>query len=296
MLPILFSFGPVKIYTFGVFLVLAFFWAAFVLWKNIRLSSYKEDDIFDGMFISLIGGLIIGRLAYVMLNFSSFGFDLLKFILINGYPGVSLAGMIVGGFGSFYLFTRSRKIDFKHIIDYAIPPVFLALAIGKVGAFFSGTEIGTQTKFPLSVKYVGFEGFRHLTPFYEGLLFFFGAYLSYRLLFMIRKERYSKGFAFYFFSWYSSMIILLFDSLKAEKILIAGHSFNIYFSAAILLTFSLFFVYYFRSFFFKKIGTLINSAKKNGQKTIQTVHQPAKGETAEGEGKDTQTNRESEKR
>src|SRR3989338_2744259 len=100
MLPVLFSFGPVKIYTFGIFLVLAFFWAAFILWKNIRLSSYKEDDIFDGMFISLIGGLVIGRLVYVILNFSSFGIDLLKFILINGYPGISLAGVIVGGFGS----------------------------------------------------------------------------------------------------------------------------------------------------------------------------------------------------
>ena len=90
MLPVLLDLKFIKIYVFGVFLVLAFFWGSFILWKNIRLTSQKEDEIFDALFFSLSGGLFFSRLFYVILNFDKFGFDFLKFILINGYPGLSL--------------------------------------------------------------------------------------------------------------------------------------------------------------------------------------------------------------
>src|SRR3989339_1668121 len=120
MLPVLLNLGFIKIYTFGVFLVLAFFWATFLLWKNIRLTSFKEEDVFDGLFLSLLGTLFFGRLIYVILNFKDFGLNLLKFILINGYPGISLYGSIFGGFLILYLFSVSRKINFNELIDYFV--------------------------------------------------------------------------------------------------------------------------------------------------------------------------------
>ena len=83
MLPVLLDLGFIKIYTFGVFLVLAFFWGCFLLWKNFLLTSQREEDIFDGLFFSIAGGLFVSRLVHVALNFKSFGFDALKFILLN---------------------------------------------------------------------------------------------------------------------------------------------------------------------------------------------------------------------
>ena len=113
MLPVLLDLKFIKIYTFGVFLVLGFFWSAFLLWRNIRLTSYKEEDVFDGLFFSLFGGLFIGRLIYVVLNFNDFGFDILKFILVNGYPGISLIGAILGGVFALFGFFGLKKIDFS---------------------------------------------------------------------------------------------------------------------------------------------------------------------------------------
>src|SRR3989338_5725614 len=107
MLPVLLNLGLIKIYTFGVFLVLGFFWATFLLWKNIRLTSFKEEDVFDGLFISLLGALFFGRLVYVILNFKDFGFSILKFILINCYPGISLYGAVFGGLFILFLFSHS---------------------------------------------------------------------------------------------------------------------------------------------------------------------------------------------
>ena len=140
MLPVLLNLGFIKIYTFGVFLVLGFFWAIFLLWKNIRLTSFKEEDVFDGLFLSMFGAFFFGRLIFVFLNFKDFGFNLLKFVLVNGYPGISLYGAIFGGLLVLYLFTNSRKLNFNDLIDYLITPLFIAFVFGKIGSFFS--EIG----------------------------------------------------------------------------------------------------------------------------------------------------------
>ena len=246
MLPVLLDLKFVKIYTFGVFLVLAFFWASFVLWRNIRLTSQKEEEIFDGLFLALAGGLFFSRLVYVILNFSKFGFSFLKFILINGFPGLSLYGALFGCFFTLYLYFLAKKVRFKDIIDYFIPSSFIALAFGKLGSFFSGSEVGSETKFFLSIKYFGYDGLRHLTPLYESIFFCLGAYISYKFLFETRKERYGRGFVFYFFCWYFGLTYFLFDKMKINHLYFLDYNFNKMVSTVLVLTFSVYFIYYFR--------------------------------------------------
>ena len=254
MLPVLLDLKFIKIYTFGVFLVLGFFWSAFLLWRNIRLTSYKEEDVFDGLFFSLFGGLFIGRLVYVVLNFNDFGFDILKFILINGYPGISLIGAILGGIFTLFGFFGLKKIDFSEIIDYFISPLFVALVFGKLGSFFSGADVGAKTTFFLKIRYASFEGLRHLTAFYEAVFFAAAAYISYKLLFEIRKERLKKGILLMFFFWFFSLTYFIFDNLKERTLYLQGFSFNWLASSLMLLTTSFYFIYHFRS----NIGNFIN--------------------------------------
>ena len=70
--------------------------------------------------MSLFGGLFFGRLVFVLLNFKDFGFSLLKFILINGYPGISLYGLLIGGFLSLFIFLTAKKIKAIEVFD---PPI-----------------------------------------------------------------------------------------------------------------------------------------------------------------------------
>jgi len=263
MLPILLDLKYIKIYTFGVFLVLAFFWASFFLWRLIRLTSYKEEEIFDGLFLALFGSLMFGRLTYVVLHFSEFGFDVLKFILINGYPGLSLYGSIFGGILVLYAYFFIKKISFKEVVDYFIPPLYLALGFGKLGSFFSGTDVGAKTKFIIAVKYAGYDGLRHITPIYESILFFLGAYLSYKILFEIRKEKYSNGFTFALFLWTFSLIYLVFDKLKDSRLYLGGISFNFIVSLIMLLTGSFYFLYYFRHLIFQRLEKVSNLFKSH---------------------------------
>lgn len=283
MLPVLFNLGALKIYTFGLFLILAFFWGSFLLWRNIRLTSFKEEDVFDGLFIALFGGLFIGRFFYVVLNFKDFGFSLLKFILINGYPGISLYGLLIGSFFSLYFFFTLKKIKAIEVFDYFITPIFTALFFGKVGSFFSGVEVGQKTKFFLKVRYLGFDGVRHLTPFYEAVFFGLGAYLSYKLLFQVRREKYSMGFIFYFFIWYFSLVYFIFDKIKIVNLYLLGYSFNKVVSVTLLLTTSVYFIYYFRS-------SIKNFIKTNGQKTWSKFNFQFKRKTSQGESKKSGAN------
>lgn len=288
MLPVLMDLKVVKIYTFGVFLVLALFWSAFILWKNIRLTSYKEEDVFDGMFVGITSSLAFGRLIYILFNFDKFGFDLFKMILINGYPGISLYGCLLGAVIGLYIFFTIKKIKFQEIADYFVTPALLAIGIGKLGSFFSGSEIGTKTKFLLAIKYPGYDGLRHLTAFYEGALFFVGAYLSYKILFEIRRQKLNKGMNFYFFLWYTGLVYLIFDSLKSSHLIfISKQSLNFTFSLTILLTFTFYFLYYFRSFFLKRITNIKNYITQYGQSAFGKFYKTTGKKAKRGEKEDS---------
>ncbi len=289
MLPVLLDLKFVKIYTFGIFLVLAFFWSSFLLWKNIRLTSYKEEDVFDGMFLSLLGALFVGRLIYVLQHFDKFGLNIGKFILINGYPGLVLYGCLAGALLSYAIYTATHKMNFFDIMDYIASPALLAIAIGKLGAFFAGTEIGTRTKLFAAIRYANAEGLRHLTPLYESILFFIGAYLAYHVMFSVRRQKYKRGFSLYFFFWYFSFVYLILDRIKNTRYYIGGFSFNEALSAVLLTAMSLYMLYYFRHMIGRPFAAIRNSALKHGKKTKQTVHRRPEEETGGGEEENTET-------
>lgn len=246
MLPILLDLKFIRIYTFGVFLVLAFFWGVFLLWRNIKLTSYEEEEIFDGLFVALFGGLFFSRLTYVIFNFEKFGLSLAKFILINGFPGLSLYGALFGGLVGLLLFFRRRKIEFTKAIDYFIPPLFLSLAIGKIGSFLGGVDVGTKTGLPLAVQYIGYKGGRHPVALWEALLFALGVYLSYKVLMRIRQEKLDRGFGLYFFGLYFAMVNLLLDNIKVNHLYFARLNVNLAISVILTLLLGTYFVFYFR--------------------------------------------------
>jgi len=277
MLPILMKLPGFTVYTFGLFLVLALFWSSFFLWKLVRMTSFKEDDIFDAILVSGTVALFGGRLVYVILHFSEFGFNPLKFILVNGYPGYSLYGALLGGGVAYCIYMFIKKIPIKKTLDYIIPPLFLGIAIGKLGAFFSGAEAGIQTKIFLSTRVIGFSGQRHLTSLYESCMFVCGAFISYRLLLLIRKEKIAEGLLGFFFLWFFSAIYLLTDPLKTEKILLNPYlSFNSVISLCLLLTSTIVLVYYFR---IKIVGTfshIIKTFFSYATHSIKKIRQRAK--------------------
>src|SRR3989344_3341713 len=227
MLPVLLNLGFFKIYTFGVFAAIALVWGLFVLWKHIKLTSYKEEDIFDCAFISIAIGLIVSRLVFVALSFNTFGFNVLKIILVNGYPGMSLLGFLIGLFVSLYFCFRKLGIETKQAIDYIVTPLLIALSFGKLGSFLSGADVGTKTTFPLSVHFVGYGSIRHVVSFYEAVLFLIGAVIARRVLFAIRQGRLPNSANFFWFLFVFGGVSDLLDKIKQNRLYLGSFSLNL---------------------------------------------------------------------
>jgi len=239
MLPVLVDLGIVKIYTVGIFLMLAFFWAMFWFWRNVKRTSFKEESMFDAAFISLAGGMVFARGTYIMLNYQEFGPHILKYILINGYPGLSIIGGLIGGFVTLLLVTKYTKDSFMEVVAYAIPSLFLALGIGKLGALLGGNTIGAQTNFPLAVSYVGYDGPRHIVALYEAILMFIGFFVSQKLMLTYRRDTIDVGSLFSFFVMFTSLNFMALDFLKDDVLYLLSFRFNVLIPSILSVSFGL---------------------------------------------------------
>lgn len=244
--------------------MLAFFWGLFLLWKNTKLTSYKEFQILDGAIVVAFGSLFFARLVFYIFNFQLYGTNILKFILINGFPGLSLIGGLVGGFFTLYLFCRFKKIDFIGILDYTISPLFLSLAIGKIGSFLAGVDAGTKTRFILSVKYLGLGGTRHLTALYEAIFFFIGCYIAHKIMYRLRRGGERPGLNFFFFLLYFSLTNLFLDNFKENHLYFLKFSFNIVFCGVVAIFSGGFFIYYYRQVILRIVNAYAKKTFKRG--------------------------------
>jgi phosphatidylglycerol:prolipoprotein diacylglycerol transferase len=256
MVPLLAQIGGLRIYTYGVFLMLGFFWACFYVWKHVRISKFAEEETFDIIFASFGGALVLGRLVYGILHFSEFGFDILHYLLVNGYPGISAVGMLAGGALTLFLVCMRKKINVAEFIDYVIPALFLFVAIAELGAFFAGIEPGLKMGW-----------FRHPIALYRTVLFGLGVYLSTLLLYAVRKDKQSKGVSGVFFVWFYALATVGMTRLMDARVVLTSSVFEYWTFMILLLTSSFYIVYYFRVF----IGTMFRSFINWNATYVKTV-------------------------
>ena len=72
MLPILFQFGPLTIYSFGVFMALAALAAAWVVQAELKRKGYNPELASTMVFAAAIGGLVGARILFIIEDWSNF--------------------------------------------------------------------------------------------------------------------------------------------------------------------------------------------------------------------------------
>lgn len=242
-IPILLDLGIFKVYTTGVFLVLGLFWALFVFWKSLKLTHHKEEQFFDIILLSGFIAFIFSRIFYVILHFDQFGFDILKIILVNGYPGLSLLGAFIGAFLVLIIFCWVMRLSIGETMDYVLPAVLLFFATGKAGSFLAGVDVGTVTKLPIAMKYLGHDGWRHPVAAYEGIFLMIGYLVVYKLLLAVRRGDWSLGSTYAIGAAWIGADLFLFDKLKVQKLYLAGFSLNLWVGFFILVVALSYFIF-----------------------------------------------------
>jgi phosphatidylglycerol:prolipoprotein diacylglycerol transferase len=203
MYPILFQFGPVTIYSFGVFMALAALSAAWVVSVELKRYQYNPELASTIVFAAAIGGLIGARLLFIVEEWQSFLVSPWRYIFTGA--GFTWYGGFLGGVAAVSWVVRKNKISWLVGADIAAPALALAYGVGRIGCHVAGDgDWGAVTNVPWGVAYtnaiVGWAdpntgvpypaGVRvHPTPIYE----FLQGVLVFAILWSLRKKGYAPG-------------------------------------------------------------------------------------------------------
>lgn len=195
-------------------MALAFLVGSFVIFRRAKEEAFDEENFFDALIFTTISGLIGARVYCVLINFSQFGLDPLKWIWLTKYAGLCFHGALIGGaIGLWWLVDSGklgpawRQAGFWQTADIAVFGLALGQAIARIGCFLNGCCYGKPTEVFWGVMFSGFEEKRHPTQIYEALfallIFCFLNKLDrrYRLFdwYKGKKDRAEPGFLFLFY-------------------------------------------------------------------------------------------------
>jgi phosphatidylglycerol:prolipoprotein diacylglycerol transferase len=216
MLPILFKIGPVTIYSWGFFLVLAYLAATFILWREGKRQGYNEERLLDLSIISLIASLVGGRALFVILNIPLFQEEPISALYFWQGGFVYQGAFLVVLVASIY-FIRRWKWSFFQIADIASLAATAALVLGKIGAFLAGLDFGKESGLPWAVSFPGLVGARHPAQLYEVGSFFLIFVLLYAVYFRnIGSANMKSGKIFFYFLILSNITKGLLEFYRAD--------------------------------------------------------------------------------
>lgn len=148
MHPEIIRFGPVVIRFYGLMYVTALLVGIALLRLEARRRGLPPDRMVDAAFYAFVGGLLGGRLYYVLFKLGYYGPNPLKiFAIWEG--GMAIHGGILGGMIGLLLFARTHDIPFLTLCDMAAPALSLGHAFGRFGNFMNGDAHGYPLRSPL---------------------------------------------------------------------------------------------------------------------------------------------------
>ncbi len=152
MHPIIFSFGGITIYSFGLMMGISFLIGNYLLSKEFQRKKLPADLASNITLIALIAGVSGSKLLYVLENWSSFIQDPAGMIFSPG--GLTFYGGFVLATASIYGYARMKRIKFIRIADAAGPALLLAYGIARIGCHLAGDgDYGFPTTLPWGTDY-----------------------------------------------------------------------------------------------------------------------------------------------
>jgi phosphatidylglycerol:prolipoprotein diacylglycerol transferase len=193
MKPILITLGRFPISSFGLFLLLAFLVGIAIARRRGRDVGIEPTQMLDIALYMIIGGIVVGRLGYVLADYKTFVAKPLSILTIWRDSGLTFYGAVVGGLLVAWYYARSRGIRLSHFMDVFAPALAIGYAVAMLGALLHGLYIGKPSGVPWAVTM--FLERRHPTQIYL-LLASLGTYAVLRA-----QERTAPGPGVLFFLW-----------------------------------------------------------------------------------------------
>jgi len=219
-----FYLGPVKIYTWGLFVGLAFVAGYFLTLYRARRAGIDQTKIIILSLIIFFGAALGSRILFLLQNPSAWLANVSLLWRID-QGGMMIWGGVLGGILAGRLYVRKTKLDFWRTADLVSPAVALGMGIGRIGCFLINDHQGASTNLPWGILWP--DGItRHPVALYESLVGF-GLFI---LLLVLEKyiylNKYSNilenvgifsGSLFLFFFVSYSIIRFFLDFLRVSS-------------------------------------------------------------------------------
>lgn len=220
--PIVAAIGPVNVYWYGFFILLAVLAALAVCLYLAKLHQIKADIMIDLAFWLIISGLLGARLYEVLLELPYFLANPLDIFKI-WQGGLAIHGAIIGGLIALWRFAKKNNLNFPKLAAIIITALPLGQAIGRWGNYFNQELFGYPTALPWGIpidiinrplNYFKAQYF-HPAFLYESL----GNFLIFIILFIahyliIKKNKTDNSNYFWLFASYFLLYSILRFSLE----------------------------------------------------------------------------------
>ena len=224
---VLFDFGAIKIYYYGVIMAVSVLAGLFVC--KIICNKFYEKSAWETTYSLALGTIICGfigaRIYYVLAAYGYYSKHLGEiFVLQHG--GMSIHGAILGGiiFACIYLWRKKLPV-LKHL-DIMTFGLLTGQIIGRWGNFFNSEAFGLPTFSFLKLyiapenrptEFMAFDYF-HPTFLYESLL----NLMLLVMLILIFKKKVNEGIIFFTYILFYSIIRLFVEQIRLDSILNFG--------------------------------------------------------------------------
>ena len=197
MNPVIFSIGNFEIRWYSIIILIAFIVSYFIINRECKRFEIQKDFTFNILFWILIFGIIGARIYYVIFNWSYYGNNLSEIVKIwNG--GLAIHGGIIFGLLTIILYTKKYKLRTIRYLDFIVPGLILAQAIGRWGNFFNSEAHGLATSLEhleklhlpqFIINGMKIDGIYYTPTFlYESILCFVG----FIIICILRRNKYIK--------------------------------------------------------------------------------------------------------
>lgn len=195
--PVFLKIGPISLRWYGLMYMASFIIGYFVLKRTVkrRKMDMTTDDLYDLLFLLILGVMLGGRLGYVL--FYDLGAYLRDPVTIVEIwkGGMSFHGGLIGVILAALYYCRKKKRSFWEVADLVSSAVPIGLGLGRIGNFINGELYGRPTTLPWGMVFPdGGTTPRHPSQLYEAILEGPVLFLILRWLY---KRNYSSGTVFW---------------------------------------------------------------------------------------------------
>lgn len=219
--PVLFSWGPLTLYWYGLFVVSGILVGLKVIVSLAKKYNISSDEVFDAGFYVIIFGLIGARIYSVFLDFPYYLQNPTQVIAVwNG--GLAIHGALIGGALAGFFYLKRKKQNFWQWADIVAPGIALGQAFGRFGNYFNQEIFGPPTGLPWGIP-IEFKNrpLQHLeathfhpTFLYESILNLINFAVLY---YLYKKKKLKTGNIFLIYLINYSVIRILMETLRTDR-------------------------------------------------------------------------------